>query len=209
MLARKIALVALPFTFVAFASLDCGGKLDTSLLPVCPSDGTCSSDCKQVVTDCSGTYDLACNCVNGQAACPELGAPACQSDCNALMNNHQYTCSIEGERCPSPSQNSCLDAPELYCTCSGGQFACDVPPMNCPAPVCPSPDQVVSGASCAGFETCPTSQVAYDCQGNAVGYVECSCTNGVFGNCYGSTPPCAIDAGADAIFIDAEYKGTD
>ncbi len=204
MLPQKLAFIAVPLALTAFASLDCGGKLDTSLLPVCPSDGTCISECKQVVTDCSGTYDLACNCVNGQAACPELGAPACQSDCNALMQNHQYTCSIEGERCPSPDQNSCLDAPELFCTCSGGHFACDVPPMNCPPPSCPSPDQVTPGGSCAGFETCATNQTVLDCDGNVAGYVECTCNNGTFGDCFGPpVPPCAVDAG----WADATYKG--
>jgi len=198
---RKIATAAVPFALVALASLDCGGKLDTSLLPVCPSDGTCSSECKEVVTDCSGTHELACTCdSSGRAICPELGAPNCQNDCDALMQQQKYTCSIEGERCMAPYQTGCMGSPTLYCTCSSGQFVCEVPSDCPPPPACPPPDQVAPGATCYGFGMCDTNQFVYDCEGNLIGDVQCSCMNGTFGDCISPpTPPCAIDAGsADA-----------
>ncbi|HSQ66859.1 MAG TPA: hypothetical protein VLM85_26750 [Polyangiaceae bacterium] len=202
MLSRNLTVAAFPIVLAALATLDCGGKLDTSLLPACPYDGTCSSDCKQTFTDCSGTHELACTCdATGHAQCPELGAPNCQSDCDALMHG-STTCNIEGEKCPSPEQVACLDAPTLYCTCESGQFVCDVPSPNCPTPACPPPDQVKPGAACAmSYGMCQSNIAVTDCNGNLVGYEECSCgSNGVYECSSPPMPPCAVDAGsADAL----------
>jgi len=197
MLARTLA-VLVP-SVLALATLDCGGKTDTSLLPACPANGTCSGDCKQTITDCAGTHELACACdANGIQQCPELGMPNCQSDCDALMQGHVFTCSNEGEKCESPTQLACLDAPTLYCTCHSGTFVCDQPP-SCPSPPssCPAPDQVKPGAACAGFGTCDTDQQIVDCQGNPVGVVQCSCMGGTIGDCIAPpTPVCTADAGS-------------
>ena len=194
MLARTLVLVPV----LALATLDCGGKTDTTLMPPCPADGTCSGECKQTITDCMGTHELACSCdSNGIQQCDELGMPSCQADCNSLMHG-QYTCEAEGEKCESPTQLACLDAPTLYCTCHSGTFVCDEPSPNCPSPPssCPAPDQVKPGAACTGFATCDTNQEVYDCQGNPVGVVQCSCMNGTIGDCFSPpTPPCDADAG--------------
>jgi hypothetical protein len=197
MLARNLAVLALPLALVALASLDCGGKLDTSLLPECSPNGPCSGDCKETVTDCAGTHELACTCDStGHAQCPELGAPNCQNDCDALMKGAS-SCSIEGEKCVSPEQVACIDAPTLYCTCKSGQFVCDVPSPNCPTPACPPPDQVKPGAPCAGYGLCDTNQFVTDCYGNVVGDVQCGCMNGTFGDCIAPpTPICTMDAGS-------------
>jgi hypothetical protein len=195
MLARTLAAL-IPVSLVALATLDCGGQIDPNLLPACPSDGTCTSDCKQTVTDCAGAHELACTCDStGHAQCPELGAPQCQNDCDALMQG-QSACSIEGETCVAPMQNSCIDAPTLYCTCESGQFFCPAPPMDCPKPACPPPDQVKPGATCAGVELCDTTQSVTDCDGNVVGVVECSCVGGTFGDCISPpVPVCVADGG--------------
>jgi hypothetical protein len=191
----KPLLAAAPVVLLA-AALGCGGKVDTSLLPECPANGSCTSDCKQTVTDCAGTHELACTCdPSGVAQCPDPGAPNCQNDCDALMQNPSASCSIEGEKCLAPMQNSCLNAPTLYCTCVGGTFSCDVPPPNCPEPVCPAPSQVHYGAPCNGFGLCPTDQTVTDCDGNVVGVVECSCMNGTFGECVAPPMPDCPDAG--------------
>lgn len=204
MLAKNLAPLTFPLALVAFASLDCGGKMDG--LPACPADGTCSSDCKQTFSDCSGTYDLTCTCdTTGHAQCPELGAPNCQPDCDALMQG-TMTCSIEGERCMSPTQLACVDGPTLYCTCESGQFVCDAPNTpTCPPPpdACPPSDQVEPGAPCmTGAGTCTSTVWVTDCNGNSVGYYQdCSCNSQGYFECISPPVPlCPVDAGpADAL----------
>jgi hypothetical protein len=198
---RKLAFAA-PVLVVVAAAIGCGGKVDVSLLPVCPSDGTCTSDCKETVTDCSGTYDLSCTCdATGKAQCPELGMPKCANDCDQLLSNHSASCSVEGEKCLSPVQDACLGGPTLYCTCESGHFFCDSPPPDCNQPSCPPPSQVQPGLSCSGMGLCPTDQPILDCDGNVAGYVECSCMGGTFGDCIAPPPPSCIDGGP--ILVDA------
>lgn len=199
MLARNFVFAALPIAFVAVATLHCGGALDTSLLPDCPSDGSCSSDCKTTVTDCEGSHQLSCACdSSGHAQCPELGAPNCQQDCNSLSQGNR-TCSIEGERCASPEQSACVDAPTLYCTCESGEFVCDVPLNKCGPPPCPPPEQVQPGAACSfGQSLCESSITVSDCNGNVIGNVACSCgTNGFFECETPNPPPCDVDGGSN------------
>ena len=118
-------------------------------------------------------------------------------DCASLMNDHDYSCGTEGERCESPVQDACVGAATLYCTCENGKFVCDVPKMDCGGPTCPSPDQVKPGAACS-YSTVPCASTIpiTDCDGNVTGYEQCSCgSNGMYECTSPPTPPCAIDAG--------------
>ncbi len=155
MLARTLAALV-PVALVAFATLDCGGKTDTT---VSGGGGDCSS-----------------------------------------LKQGDYSCSSEGEKCESPMQAACVDAPILYCTCESGTFVCDVPPMKCGSPTpasCPPPDQVQPGAACSGYSICQTNQQVLDCQGNVVGVVECNCMGSSIGECTSlPVPVCAVDAGS-------------
>ena len=201
MLTRTFLSVALPLAFVAVATLHCGGALDTTDLPECPSDGTCTSACKATVTDCTGAHTVSCTCdSSGYAECAEFGEPDCQVDCTSLLHGDS-TCSVQGERCVSPTQSACLDATTLYCTCESGQFVCDVPTDKCgpPPTKCPPPDEVQPGAPCStSLGTCDSSITVSDCEGNVIGNVACSCGSNGFFECESPpTPPCDVDGGSN------------
>ena len=126
-------------------------------------------------------------------------SPQQNSDCDKLLNDHTFSCSVEGEKCLSPAQDSCIDAKTLYCTCESGQFSCEVPsPNGCTTPACPPPDQVKAGDPCSAGELhCPTDFPVTGCDGNVAGYEECSCDfTGMFTCTAPPMPPCAMDAGA-------------
>jgi hypothetical protein len=194
MLAKIASTAAVALTFL---SLACGGREDTSLLPICPSDGTCTGDCKVVSQTCEGTQELACTCDASGVHCPEIGTPACQQDCNSLAEHMDMTCSVEGEVCPSPDQTACGydSTTPLTCTCSSGQFVCEAPTCPPPSPSkCPPPSEVVPGGSCQTFLACDSDQPVLDCQGKSIGTVGCTCIGGHWSGCYPLPPPCA-DAG--------------
>jgi hypothetical protein len=125
---------------------------------------------------------------------PEGGVPD-SGTCPASGVDNGASCSDEGETC-STYYSQCGGPPTaLPCTCIQGAWSCEVISGGCGGPVCPDPSTIVPGGACStppSFE-CTSDIAQYDCAGNFVGDVPCTCYAGGWA-CVSSTPAC-IDAG--------------
>lgn len=188
-----VALALASLGLFSVLSLHCGGRVDATALPDCPTNlvGACAVEatCKQTTTDCAGTHELACQCDGSRWVCPQLGAPLCANEC---ANAHRGgTCSINNLECPATTQPVC-PGPIHYkdtCTCDGAHFVCSVTDcIDPPHPVCPPPSAVSEGGSCSPSSSA-TCEGIEQCGDGSTASIGCSCMSGHW-SCEALVDPC-------------------
>ena len=198
-----VALALASLSLLSVLSLHCGGRVDSTTLPDCPTNlvGACPVEgtCKQTTTDCAGTHELACQCDGSKWICPELGAPQCANECaNAAQG---AACTTKNLSCPMPSPPLCKGAPTGgdMCLCDGSHFVCTITDdcMPPPTPVCPPANVVSSGGACSdpsGMLSCPGY---VQCGDGSTADISCSCTGGHW-YCESFADPCmtTMDGGS-------------
>jgi hypothetical protein len=197
---RKVVTAVVAVTIGA--ALHCGGKIDATLLPDCPTDGTCTSACRVTIKSECGSYFDECACSSGKLECtPSGGAPlddCMPTDCAGTVDTGAR-CSTKGTRCVASVQTACYgNGIDRMCTCDGARFSCDPPPPDCapppnppPQPDCPMPKFVKQGGLCTGLAQC-AREPQRDCNGNLT-KSWCVCAGGRW-SC--DEIGCAADAGA-------------
>lgn len=198
-----VALTLAGLGLFSILSLHCGGRVDSSALPDCPTNlvGACPVEgtCKQTVTDCAGAHELSCQCDGSRWVCPQLGAPNCPNECaNARQGG---SCSTKNLQCDAATQPVCKGPMHYkdFCTCDGAHFVCSItdctePP---PIPMCPPPSAVSNGGSCSVPEGSISCQGVEQCGNGTTAAIDCSCMSGRW-FCEAFVDPCAdsVDGGS-------------
>lgn len=212
MLSLRHLASAASVALVLVAAVHCGGQVTAA--PACPATlpSTCASageQCENLVqNDCGQYVDVTCTCNADKWTC---GAPAsCKPppppSCPSYGVTPGSACSVKGSQCDEapiacagggggPGGGPGGPPSGGVCTCDGTSWQCPI--FDCPPPVgmCPPPSAVGEYLACStpSFETCPSANAIYDCDGNVIAYEQCNCNNGTW-NCAMPGPPNCVDA---------------
>jgi hypothetical protein len=198
----------------------CGGAVEAA--PPCPGQlpSTCTAGdvcASETSNNCGQAVSVDCHCGGDKWTCDQ--PPSCKEECPNTGASQGQSCSTKGATCASNEpQPGCFGGPPSgdSCFCDGTQWQCpiiDCPPPPPPPNSCPAPSQVVQGHACAvGGRTCPSTEMYYDCNGDPIGTIDCTCyaLDAYAGHweCMDVGPPNCADAGPpiDAGWADAGWK---